>query len=74
MIRRDMYIEELLTALPQSVGYLMDRGIKPLVCGEPIWDTLEGAAKAKGMTDEDIDRMVTELEQLRAGQKESVKA
>lgn len=74
MIRRDMYIEELLTALPQSVGYLMDRGIKPLVCGEPIWDTLEGAARAKGMSDEEIDRMVAELEQLRTGQKESVKA
>lgn len=74
MIRRDMYIEELITTLPESVGYLMDRGIKPLVCGEPIWDTLEGAAKAKGMTDDEIDRMVAELEELRVRQKEPVRA
>ncbi|HWP83206.1 MAG TPA: DUF1858 domain-containing protein [Bacteroidota bacterium] len=64
MIRRDISIEELVTILPESVRYLMDRGIKPIVCGEPIWDTLEGAARAKGFSDERIDEMVRELAEL----------
>lgn len=64
MIRRDISMEELVTILPESVRYLMDRGIKPIVCGEPIWDTLEGAARAKGFSDERIDEMVRELSEL----------
>jgi hypothetical protein len=63
MIRRDISIEEMVATVPESVRYLMDRGIKPVVCGEPIWETLEGAAKAKGFSDGEIDRMVHDLEE-----------
>ncbi len=64
MIRRDISVEELVTILPESVRYLMDRGIKPIVCGEPIWDTLEGAARPKGFSDERLDEMVRELSEF----------
>jgi hypothetical protein len=59
-------IEELVTVLPESVPYLMEKGIQPIVCGEPIWDTLEGAARQMGISDEDIDAMVTDLVEIGA--------
>jgi methionine synthase II (cobalamin-independent) len=72
MIRRDMSVEELVTLLPESVRYLMDRGIKVLACGEPIWGTLEEAAKEKGYTEEQIEIMVTELSDLLANKHRGV--
>jgi methionine synthase II (cobalamin-independent) len=63
-LRKDMLIEELIAILPESVRYLMDRGIKAVACGEPIWGTLEDAAKEKGYTNEQIETMVTELSDL----------
>ncbi|MEX1276124.1 MAG: DUF1858 domain-containing protein [Bacteroidota bacterium] len=72
MIRRDILIEDLVTVLPESVRYLMNKGIRPIVCGEPLWDTLEGAARHKGMSDQQIDAMVTDLADI-AAQKNQVK-
>jgi hypothetical protein len=61
-----MLIEELVTVLPESVRYLMEKGIKPIVCGEAIWDTLEGAARQMGISDEEIDAMVVDLAKIGA--------
>lgn len=66
VIRRDMPIEELVTALPESVRYLMRKGIQAIACGEPIWGTVEDAAKAKGLTDTEIDEIVADLSGLLA--------
>lgn len=38
MITKEMSIEELVTVLPESLRYLMDRSIKPIVCGEPVFE------------------------------------
>ncbi|MDE3056668.1 MAG: DUF1858 domain-containing protein [Bacteroidota bacterium] len=64
MIRREMLIEELVTELPESVAYLLDKGINALACGEPVWGTLEDAAKEKGYTNEQIKTFVAELSEL----------
>ena len=45
MIHKDMEIEELVNNYPFSVKYLMEKGIRCIACGEPIWGTLEEAAK-----------------------------
>lgn len=57
-------IEELISRHPFSVDYLLKRGIKCIVCGEPIWGTLEDAAKQKGFSDDDVDRIVEEINEL----------
>jgi methionine synthase II (cobalamin-independent) len=54
-------IEELIEILPASVTYLSRKGIKCIACGEPIWGTLEEAAKEKGFSREEIDVFVREL-------------
>jgi methionine synthase II (cobalamin-independent) len=57
-------IEELVTELPESVGYLMKKGIKCIACGEPIWGTLESAAKEKGFDQKSIEEFAQELNEL----------
>ena len=61
MIRRDITFEELVAQHPEAVRYLFGKGIQAIACGEPAWGTLEEAARLKGYTDEEIDRMVAEL-------------
>jgi len=64
IIKKDTNIEELVNALPASVKYLSEKGIKCIACGEPIWGTLEEAAKEKGFEKEDIDIFVRDLNRL----------
>ncbi len=64
MIDKEITIEDLVEIIPGSVRYLMEQGIKCIACGEPIWGTLEEAAKEKGFNDEDIREFVSDLNNL----------
>lgn len=63
-ISKEITIEELIAIKPEAVTYLMNKGIRCLVCGEPIWGTLESAAKEKGFNDSDIENFVEEINSL----------
>lgn len=63
-ITKKISIEELVNLKVSAVGYLAERGIKCIACGEPIWGTLEEAAKEKGFSDEDIEGFVQDLNHL----------
>ena len=60
-ITKDITIEELVEQVPASVKYLMEKGIKCIACGEPIWGTLEEASKEKGFSDSEIENIVQDL-------------
>ncbi len=62
-ITKDISIEELVEDFPVAVSYLMRKGIKCIACGDPIWGTLEEAAKEKGFCDEEIEDFVKELKE-----------
>ncbi|PLX06686.1 MAG: DUF1858 domain-containing protein [Marinilabiliales bacterium] len=64
MINKDIYIEDFVNEYPFSVKYLMEKGIKCIMCGEPIWGTLEEAAKEKSFDDEKINEFVKELNEI----------
>ena len=64
MIDKNILIEDLVTRFPKAVGYLMKKNIKCLACGEPIWGTLEQAARQKGFSDAEIAVFVDELNEL----------
>lgn len=64
MIEKDITIEELVDELPEAVSYLMKKNIKCIACGEPIWGTLEEAAKEKGFNDSEIQIFVKDLNEL----------
>lgn len=61
MITKTIFIEELINLVPESVSYLMNKGIKCIACGEPIWGVLEEAAREKGFSDADLDGFVADL-------------
>ena len=67
MITKKMTIEELVTEIPDAVGYPMQKGIKCIACGEPIWETLESAAKNKGFNDVEVETFVRDLSRLSRG-------
>jgi len=63
-ITKEITIEELVEIIPESVRYLMEKGIKCIACGEPIWGTLEEAAKEKGFNQSQIEEFVKDLNKL----------
>lgn len=65
VIKKDILIEELITEYPFANQYLMEKGIRCIRCGEPIWGTLEQAAKEKGFDETDIQHFIDELNRLK---------
>lgn len=63
-ITKEMLIEELVDDHSFSVRFLMEKGIRCIMCGEPIWGTIEEAAKEKGFSDGEIDDVINELNRL----------
>jgi methionine synthase II (cobalamin-independent) len=63
-ITKDITIEDLVNLKTEAVRYLADQGIKCIACGEPIWGTLEQAAREKGFDDAEIERFVRDLKAL----------
>jgi len=66
-ITKTIEIEELVNEAPESVAYLMQKGIRCLRCGEPIWGTIETAAKEKGFSDFEIENFIDDLNKLCLG-------
>ncbi|KAB2870155.1 MAG: DUF1858 domain-containing protein [Bacteroidales bacterium] len=63
-ITKDIQIEDIVVQLPQSVSYLRDKGIVCVVCGEPVWGTLNDLAVQKGLSNDSIEQIVNELNQI----------
>jgi len=61
MITKETSIEELVEDIKGAVKYLMEQGIRCIICGEPIWGTLEEASKEKGFNDDQIAVFVQDL-------------
>lgn len=68
-ISKNIVIEDLIDKYSFSVQFLMEKGVKCIVCGEPIWGTLEYAAKEKGFTDTEIDQLVNDFNFIINGKK-----
>ncbi len=63
-ITKEILIEELVNNYPFSVRYLMEKGIRCIMCGEPIWGTLEEAAQEKNFSADDIEGFVKEMREI----------
>ncbi|MCB2203766.1 DUF1858 domain-containing protein [bacterium] len=62
-ISRESIIEDLVEKYPDAVTFLMEKGIRCLRCGEPIWGTLGSAMDEK---DFPIDRQMVIVKELRS--------
>ncbi|MEA1874270.1 MAG: DUF1858 domain-containing protein [Bacteroidota bacterium] len=63
-ITKEINIEDLVESLPDSIAYLADEGIRCLRCGEPIWGTLEEAAREKGFDEDKIQDFINDLQAM----------
>ena len=63
-ITKDIQIEELVENYPFAIRYLMEKKIRCIMCGEPVWGTLEDAAKEKDFTDSEIQGFCNDLNLL----------
>ena len=72
MITKEISIENLVDEVSGAIRYLMDQGIKCIACGEPIWGTLEEAAREKGFDDAAIERFVFDLNVIQNAQPENI--
>lgn len=63
-VSRQTTIEQLIEARAEAINYLFRKGIRCIRCGEPIWGTLEQAAREKGFSEAEIDLIVKELNEL----------
>ncbi|MFZ1730396.1 MAG: DUF1858 domain-containing protein [Bacteroidota bacterium] len=62
-ISRETIIEDLVETHAEAVTFLMEKGIRCLRCGEPIWGTLGTAMDEK---DFPVDRQMEIVQELRA--------
>jgi iron-sulfur cluster repair protein YtfE (RIC family) len=63
-ITKDTQIEDLVEQLPLSVSLLREKGIVCIVCGEPVWGSLNDLATQKGLSVENIDQIVKKLNEM----------
>ncbi len=61
MITRQTTLEQLIAAKGDAGAYLAHKGIRCIRCGEPVWDSVEHAARRVGYTDAEIDHLVDDL-------------
>jgi len=59
-ITKDTTIEEILEEFPGTVNIFMNYGIPCLVCGEPLWGTVEEAAEKYKVN---LDKLLEKLNQ-----------
>ena len=64
LITRDMKIEQLVELKADAIAYLFNKNIRCIRCGEPVWDTIEEAARKKNYSDAEIDELLDDLNRL----------
>lgn len=60
----DTTIEEIVRNSPEAVKYLMEKKIRCIRCGEPIWGTLGEVLDEKGFSLEDKTMILEELNNI----------
>ena len=60
-IYKKILIEKLIAKYPDAATFLMKKGIRCVVCGEPLWGTLEQAALGKGFNEKEVENLIDEL-------------
>ena len=64
MIHAKIVVEDLIELKPEAVDFLRKKGIVCVLCGEPVWGTLEELASEKGFSKDEIEQIVNELNTL----------
>ena len=68
-INNDTLVEDLVHAWPDGVSFFMQRGVKCIACGEPIWGSIGDLCRSKGMTDETVNEVLAEANRMMKGKR-----
>jgi len=60
----DNTIEEIVLEKKEAVKYLMEKGIRCIRCGEPIWDKLKDVLTEKGFSTFEQQKILDEINNL----------
>lgn len=59
-----MQIEDIVEKWPGTIGPLQEMGVQCIICGEPVWGTLEEKAREKGLNN--LEKIVERLNEVAA--------
>jgi len=60
-IKRGILIEDMVEEFPQTVQFMIGKGLPCFVCGEPTLGTFEEMARRHGKTELEIDTLIEEI-------------
>lgn len=60
-IRKETALGEITQKFPETVPTMLKYGLHCVGCHAAAFETLEQGAKAHGMTDQEIEKMLTEM-------------
>ena len=61
MIRPEDFVEDVVSRHPQTVRIFMAHNFPCLVCGEPVWGTIEENASRNGLSDASFSALMNDL-------------
>jgi len=64
MVTKDMTLGEIITEFPETVEVMLRNGLHCVGCHVAAYETLEQGAKAHGMSDKDIEKMLEEMNDI----------
>jgi hypothetical protein len=64
LITKEMWVEEVLEKYPTAQEFLSKKNIVCVMCGEPVWGSLEELMQDKDFSDEEIDTIIEELNEF----------
>lgn len=63
-ITKSIWIEDLLEKYPQAQQFLSKKGIVCIMCGEPVWGTLQEQMQEKGFSETEMEKIISELNEF----------
>ncbi len=64
LVTKKMLIGELASRYPQAVEIMFKNGMHCIGCGMTAYESLEQGCQAHGMSEEEIDKMVEEINKV----------
>lgn len=60
-IKKDMTLGDVIEKFPESAAVMMSHGLHCVGCHVASYETIEQGAKAHGMSDKELEKMMKEL-------------
>ncbi|MBT4937254.1 DUF1858 domain-containing protein [Candidatus Peregrinibacteria bacterium] len=73
LITKHMSIAEVVELYPSSIDVFLEYGLHCVGCGAAAWESVEDGAMGHGMSEELIDQLIEELNEMAVEQMSNIK-